>query len=979
MDLTTLFKIILSLSFMGSILAVIIILIKGLFKNKFNGGWHYYIWFLLIIRLVMPHAPESSLSIFNFLNPPSPSIEIVQDDINRESTTVDISPTKNEATLDYMDVDNTADLNTKPVEINDISAPTQKGFEINYETLSIVWLIGVVMMLVYFLIINTRFLLRIKKQSQCKEEEIIRIFNECKSKMNVYSKVDVIDDKSAKTPSLFGFVKPKLLISSDILNDLSEEEKRYIFLHELSHYKRKDILVNWVMVLIQALHWFNPIIWYSFYKMREDCEVACDAYVLLHLKPADHKKYGETIINFIRLISKPYWIPVTTSMVSSKSGIKRRIKMITTFKKNAYRWSLVAISLLLLVGCVGLTDSKSKENVIEHSVAGKVVDIDKLLEYKDSYVGDSSAVGGILSKLPGSVFSRGFSLQTSSEPYGIEVNYELTDDQIVNRKALTDFFGYTEEFATTYGIREGTNIRFGEEDFIKYWNDDSAKKIFLNNATTFFILVKNVEEIRFNVNTTEQLTFSITRKELEAFYGKDLRTYSKDKPLWEKEVLEDTIYSDSRIESFFKTYDCLEVSPSVIDLDNNSNDSSNTNETGEQPQNRVTIVKDIGDILNIDVIFDKDTNHWAEVPEVSIKDGKMINDILSMIQVSLPVTDESKFKDMSGMASKDNKLVLAGKNGKVQDVYFTYDSLYEIGFIEVDGKRYEPDYSFFRYISELIEYTNPDTNVGYQEHQLFNKYNWTIDYRINTITKELPSNLRHKAGEYPVKIYWAYNYELSKSIGLDFSEYLGKKVQVEIYRLRESLPSFLEPREDARGIVVKHNNEIIGAFIDAGRHSSFACSLDRKSLKDITNMDWDQWIESYIDFDDELEIRLSKMTPEEVIREYFDALDKNDIEKVWACMTRKNLSSILSSNLDNRYLINNYQEIDYNINSAKLLEIKKFTGFENEPGILEYQVTVDFDFKKLITADDGVQPRFVIVKKESEKSGWRIAGIGTGP
>lgn len=46
---------------------------------------------------------------------------------------------------------------------------------------------------------------------------------------------------------------------------------------------------------------------------------------------------------------------------------------------------------------------------------------------------------------------------------------------------------------------------------------------------------------------------------------------------------------------------------------------------------------------------------------------------------------------------------------------------------------------------------------------------------------------------------------------------------------------------------------------------------------------------------------------------------------------------------------------------------------------VEYQVIVDFDFVKPITADDGVWPRFVILKKEIEKSGWRIDGIGTGP
>jgi len=65
--------------------------------------------------------------------------------------------------------------------------------------------------------------------------------------------------------------------------------------------------------------------------------------------------------------------------------------------------------------------------------------------------------------------------------------------------------------------------------------------------------------------------------------------------------------------------------------------------------------------------------------------------------------------------------------------------------------------------------------------------------------------------------------------------------------------------------------------------------------------------------------------------------------------------------------------------SAKLLEIKELKEFNNEPGVLKYQVKIDFDFVKSITSDDGIWPRFVILKKESEKSGWRIDGVGTGP
>jgi plastocyanin domain-containing protein len=59
--------------------------------------------------------------------------------------------------------------------------------------------------------------------------------------------------------------------------------------------------------------------------------------------------------------------------------------------------------------------------------------------------------------------------------------------------------------------------------------------------------------------------------------------------------------------------------------------------------------------------------------------------------------------------------------------------------------------------------------------------------------------------------------------------------------------------------------------------------------------------------------------------------------------------------MSNQYLFNKDEEkIDYNIKRVKLLEITELKGFNNEPGVLEYQVKVDFDFKKPIMSDDGI-------------------------
>ena len=59
--------------------------------------------------------------------------------------------------------------------------------------------------------------------------------------------------------------------------------------------------------------------------------------------------------------------------------------------------------------------------------------------------------------------------------------------------------------------------------------------------------------------------------------------------------------------------------------------------------------------------------------------------------------------------------------------------------------------------------------------------------------------------------------------------------------------------------------------------------------------------------------------------------------------------------------------------------MSEMKDMENPDGIIEYRVTVDFKFKKVITSESGVKPRFVSLIKETEKGGWRISGVGTGP
>ncbi|QAA34427.1 M56 family metallopeptidase [Clostridium manihotivorum] len=357
MNLEVLFKIILSLSFMGSIVAISIMLVKRIFKTKLKANWHYLIWFLLIVRLLMPYAPESKFSVFNILKLSSYSMST--DKISFNNKDIDAFQTTNNHDTSKNNQNNIKSDSQENLKDNNHISKTN-GSTLDYKTLSIIWAIGAAILFLNIVVVNRTFAMKLNLKPKCKDESTLKLLVQCKISMSIARDIPIVDVDNNSVPSIYGWIKPRLLISFETLSNLSEQEKRYIFMHELGHLKRKDVLVNWLLIILQCLHWFNPLIWYSFFKMREDCEIACDSYVLSKLNDFEYKSYGETIINLASTITRDRFGIVTTSMVRNKSSIKTRIKMIAAHGKHSFKWALAAGALILVIVLVGMTNGKGK-------------------------------------------------------------------------------------------------------------------------------------------------------------------------------------------------------------------------------------------------------------------------------------------------------------------------------------------------------------------------------------------------------------------------------------------------------------------------------------------------------------------------------------------------------------------------------------------------------------------------------------------
>lgn len=167
---------------------------------------------------------------------------------------------------------------------------------------------------------------------------------------------------------------PKILITEEFLEN-DDGTIKYILMHELSHYKRKDTIFNYILLITTALHWFNPFIWIFFKKIRQDIELATDELVINHLKKGEEKDYGKTLINLLASFQEEGYTDRLLCVTDDTKNIERRIKMIKLsgkFKKNKL---IIAIFSIVIIASVVLIffieDKYDNSNVSNTQSEGK--------------------------------------------------------------------------------------------------------------------------------------------------------------------------------------------------------------------------------------------------------------------------------------------------------------------------------------------------------------------------------------------------------------------------------------------------------------------------------------------------------------------------------------------------------------------------------------------------------------------------------
>lgn len=348
-----LFKALLITSLAGSVLAVVISLLRPITKKLFGYSWHYYIWLCVLFVMLMPVR-------FNVNTTPAPNI--ATQTVQTQQTVVSEQPETTE------NIVQTAPIQ-KPQLLQKATVIWDRIIYNRMNILAYVWLIGAIALMLLNAVRYVRLNVKMRKNGEVISCPETGKYTDRKINVRVWENV--------ASPFMTGIFRPTLILPK---TELSGEQLDNILRHEMTHFKRHDILYKWFAELVKCVHWFNPIAWYVSKQIAAECEISCDMAVTKNMTGSEEMSYISTILSLLPTGNSKQ-LPLTTQMASSKKILKRRFVMIKNKKTTSVFMSVISafIALLMLSATVFasgvLSDLTTDDYTIEITNNGEKIEL----------------------------------------------------------------------------------------------------------------------------------------------------------------------------------------------------------------------------------------------------------------------------------------------------------------------------------------------------------------------------------------------------------------------------------------------------------------------------------------------------------------------------------------------------------------------------------------------------------------------------
>lgn len=319
-----------------------ILLFRFIFKNRISSKLQYLMWWLLILRLLMPVTPDIGLH-FNLQDMLLKQAH--QAELPAPAPVLDVAPASVPSTQSsYESVSPAVQPNTDVAPSQHVNPAKSTDW---YSIVFVVWLLGAIGFLGWLIFVKLRYYESLQHLMAGGPREAYELYDRCCKELGVKPLPLWIVNKSM-SPGIAFFGEPVLLVPLSLCGD--ESRLRFALLHELTHKKRGDHYMTLLLNILRAVYWFDPVVHLAFSELRSDMESACDSDVLAYIGHEQKRGYLTVILDMFSYDTEPI---LGMSQIRSKRMAKRRMK--GAFMKNrtspAFRAITLCIALIMSLCC----------------------------------------------------------------------------------------------------------------------------------------------------------------------------------------------------------------------------------------------------------------------------------------------------------------------------------------------------------------------------------------------------------------------------------------------------------------------------------------------------------------------------------------------------------------------------------------------------------------------------------------------------
>ncbi len=372
--MNTVLKILLSMSFSGSLLILALLLGKQFLKNKISRQWQYYIWLAVVLRLLLPFGPEVSLmgrvyqAVDQTISQTAPLPP--QQQLPRKVPGGNPAPA--------VEAEHYNETVSSPTDDVITAHSLQDIGVLLIDHIWLVWLVAALGLLIRKITIYQGFMRYIHAGlTPVSDIERLDELSIVAEQSGIKKPIELCVNPLVSSPLLIGFFRPCIVLPSA---DIPEKDFRYIILHELTHYKRRDMFYKWLVQITVCLHWFNPLVSLMSREVTRACEFSCDEAVLAKMGCSHAQDYGKTLLDAMAAIGRYKENLGAVTLSENKQLLKERLGAIMKFEKKSKAIRLLTGMLTLCIifsaAFIGIYSTAAAADVPDSINAGNSLEME---------------------------------------------------------------------------------------------------------------------------------------------------------------------------------------------------------------------------------------------------------------------------------------------------------------------------------------------------------------------------------------------------------------------------------------------------------------------------------------------------------------------------------------------------------------------------------------------------------------------------